>query len=119
MTTIAPLAPAHLWAFTSPQARTHDPITSKLCESVEAAKRAQDYCWLAFRTGRTFTDDELAITCRAMGAPCSAGRIRHGRLELQRQGLIRDTGQTRPTEIGGESRVWIRSSDSDTTARTG
>ena len=48
------------------------------------------------------TDEEMQF---ALSVPGNSQRPR--RVELVRKGIVRDSGQTRPTRAGGKATVWI------------
>lgn len=55
---------------------------------------------------RGFTDEQAQA---ALGMDPSTERPR--RVELQRMGLIRDSGTTRPTRSGRDATVWVATED--------
>src|SRR3990167_40948 len=89
--------------------RKSDPRTS-----VEAARRAAKASLIALQTVEGLmidnvrrTDQEIWRDCRARGYITSLDTIQHGRLALSEAGLLVETGETRLTEDGMPSRVWV------------
>lgn len=54
------------------------------------------------------TDQEIRASLRARGIPGSLSLWQHARKALVDAAVLVDTGETRPTEDGCESRVWVR-----------
>lgn len=90
-----PPPPAQRHSYTSRGAADH--IAGKA-----GTLRARLYDWLAARGEQGATDEEAAL---ALGMGGSTARPR--RIELQRRGLVRDSGRTRPTQAGLQAVVWV------------
>lgn len=90
-------------------ARSGDPRTS-----VEAARHASKASLKAvvavercMADGKPRIDEEIWGACRHRGYVSSLATIQHGRLALSEAGVLRETGRTRPTSYGSQSREWV------------
>ncbi len=102
MTLDAPPPPQHF-------VRPTDPETS-----LAAARRAAKASPLAVAAVRQVMadrrpriDEEIRLACHSMGYVSSLATIQHGRLALSSAGFLRETGETRSTTNGMQSRVWV------------
>lgn len=86
-------------------AQRHSPTSVAAAERAEPAAATQRRAVLDFLRGRGAegaTDEEIQV---ALGMVGNTQRPRRG--ELQKAGLIRDSGTTRPTRSGCKAVVWI------------
>lgn len=96
--------------------RKADPVTSvrAAAKAAKASAEAVRAVAMLFRgTGWPppgtygYTDEQVWQSLRELfDFKRSQATIRHARKALSDAGLLRDTGTTRPTSDGGESRVW-------------
>ena len=88
--------------------RSDDPATS-LAAAIKATKASRT-CIAAIQVvmedGAGRIDHEISEACRANGYLSSLSTVHHGRLALSEAGWIKDTGETRETPDGCQSRVW-------------
>lgn len=82
--------------------RTTDPATSALAAEHAPNPRLRDMVWDVLSASRGLTDDELADRLHPAD-PRSVGKRRG---ELAAEGLVRDSGRTRPTKRGRSAIVW-------------
>lgn len=90
-------------------ARKLDPVTS-VAAAAKAAKASHSMIrglagLIVASAPFQFTDEEAWRLMRLDGT-ISQSTVRHARKALSEAGLLRDTGETRPTSDGGKSRVW-------------
>jgi len=89
-------------------ARGDDAETSLLAaiKASKASRKAVEAVGRAMEDGAGRIDEEIWLTCRAMGYVSSYDTVRHGRLALSEAGILVETGETRLTRDNTPSRVW-------------
>lgn len=90
-------------------ARRLDPVTSvRAAAKAAKASRAmvRGLAGLIVASSPWQSTDEEAWKLMRLDGTVSQSTVRHARKALSDAGLLRDTGATRPTIDGGESRVW-------------
>jgi hypothetical protein len=91
-----------------PLFRSTDPHTSReaAIRAAKASRRAVEAVESLMADGAGRTDEELYLELRAGGFIASDGVVRHARKALSDCGVLVDTGVTRSTSLGSQSRVW-------------
>lgn len=89
--------------------RTTDPSTSTeaACQATRASLAAANAVARILADGIPRIDEEIWEDCRRAGYCKSLATIQRGRLALFEAGYIVETGQVRPTSLGGSSREWV------------
>lgn len=91
--------------FDDPPAQAHSRTSAAAAEGIRtgsARLRQQVYDWLLARGSHGATDEEMQD-----GIPMAASTQRPRRGELQKAGLVRDSGDTRSTRSGRKAVVWL------------
>lgn len=105
----APNGPPQLDLFADPRpplpAANYTKTSRAAAHAIRESAATQRHRVLVFIVGqgeRGATNDEIEVALRML-TPSVCGRRR----ELDQQGLIRDTGTTRPTRHGCRASVWV------------
>ncbi len=89
--------------------RRRDPKTSLAAarKASKASKVAVGWVAIVMSDEVPRIDGEIWEACRAAGYLSSLSTIQHGRLALSEAGLLKETGVTRRTKDGAQSREWV------------
>ena len=87
-------------------ARRSDPSTSHAAAALVNRPESQRVVLDLLTVRGPMTDEELANTTYAIRTMISPSRLRTARCELQRAGLVRDTGRVATLRSGRSGVVW-------------